>query len=122
MLNTARQQTAMQTVSLDACGGGAVMLSLDDGGGHVFRQALDAHDAGKLLRLIDIRRPVNECVLCQGDLQANYIKEYEELHFTWPDERGGNGLVQIDLPGVLVFEEALRSYCRMFMRSQEVLP
>lgn len=118
MLKTTRQQTvtAMQTVSLDEAGG-AVMLSLSDGEGRVFRQALDAHDTGKLLALLAIGG-CDEERLCQGDLVAKIATDdREELHFVWHDERGGDGIVRLDCPGELVLEEALRSYCRMLMRS-----
>ena len=122
MLKVAKQQTvtATQMVSLDASGSG-VMLSLSDGEGHVFRQALDAHDAGKLLELISLWG-VDECVLCQGDLVAKISPCLHELYFTWHDERGGDGFVQLDRSVRMVFEEALRSYCRMLMRSPEDLP
>lgn len=119
-METVRQQTT-QTISLDEAGG-AVVLSLTDGEGHAFRQALDAHDTGKLLGLIAIRGPVDERVLCQGDLEAKFVEDCEELHFTWHDENGGDGLVRLDYTGVLVFEAALKSYCRKLMRSQEDLP
>lgn len=112
----------MQKVSLDE-EGGAVMLTLADGEGHVFRQALDAHDAGKLLELaVPPRGVVNERILCQGDLEAKFLGDYKELRFRWHDEQGGEGLVHIDLPGVLVLEAALKSYCRMLMRSPEDRP
>ena len=116
MLKVAKQQT----VSLDACGSG-VMLSISDGEGHVFRQALDAHDAGKLLELISLWG-VDERVLCQGDLVAKISPCLHELYFTWHDEREGNGFVQLDRSDRMVFEEALRSYCRLLMRSPEDLP
>ena len=115
MLKTAKQQTATQTVSLDETGG-AVMLSLSDGEGHVFRQALDAHDTGKLLEVILGIAYKTDCVLCQGDLVAKVV--VGELHFTWYDERGGEGLVQLAHSDRLVFEMALRSYCRMLMRPE----
>lgn len=124
MLKTTRQQTVMatQSVALDACGD-SVMLSLSDGEGHVFRQALDAHDAGMLLELMLGVAYSHECNLCQGDLIAKIVKDdHEELHFMWHDERGGDGLVRLDRPGEMVLGEALTSYCRLLMRSPENLP
>lgn len=124
MLKVAKQRTvtATQSVALDACGG-SVMLSLSDGEGHVFRQALDAHDVGKILALIATGGCDDASYLCQGDLVAKVASdEHEGLHFAWHDERGGDGLVRLDCPGEMVLEEALRSYCRLLMRSQEALP
>lgn len=118
MLKVVKQQTTTvtQTVSLDAMSG-AVMLQLSDGEGHTFRQAMDAHDVGKLLELTFIRSS-KDVSLCQGDLVA---KIEDSLRFIWHDENG-SGRVQLDLPDEMVFEEALKSYCRMLMRSPEDLP
>lgn len=111
--------TPKQTVSLDEAGG-AVMLSLSDSEGHVFRQALDAHDAGVLLELLDLGGVMDERNLCQGDLVAKKIvvDNHEELHLVWHDERGGDGLVSLGVSDEMIFEEALRSYCKMLMRSK----
>ena len=115
MLKVVKQQTTTvtQTVSLDAMSG-AVMLQLSDGEGHVFRQAMDAHDVGKLLKLFFVRSE-EDVSLCQGDLVARIE---EGLHFIWHDENG-SGRVHLDIPGEMVFEEALKSYCRMLMWSPE---
>lgn len=48
-----KREASPQEASLDDCGGGAVMLSLDNGDGRVFRQALDARDAGKVLGVLN---------------------------------------------------------------------
>lgn len=110
--------TAEQTVSLDEAGG-AVLLSLSDGEGHVFRQALDAHDVGKILALIATGGCDDASYLCQGDLVARVASdEHEGLHFAWHDEKGGDGLVRLDCPGEMVLEEALKGWCRMLMRTK----
>ena len=109
-----RPWTACPTVSLDDCGG-AVLLTLKDGNGHAFRQALDAHDAGKLISLC--AGVGDEYVLCQGDLVAKLVTDdHEELHFAWHDERGGDGLVRLECSDEMVLGEALKSYCRMLMK------
>lgn len=111
-----RSRTIEQTVSL--CDeGGAVMLSLDDGEGHAFRQALDAHDTGLLLAAIN--RTEYEVVLCQGDLVAKPVYDGDwTLHLAWHDEHGGDGLVKLAPSDENVFEEALKGHCRMLMREE----
>ena len=117
MLTVSKQHTvtATQTLSLDEAGG-TVVLSLSDGEGHVFRQALSAHDTGKLLALLAIGGH-DDAKLCQGDLVAEIVADDRDaLHLVWHDEKGGDGLVRIDLPSELVLEEALRSYCRLLLK------
>lgn len=102
------------TVSLDDCGG-AVLLALNDGEGHAFRQALDARDAGRLISLC--AGVGDEYVLCQGDIVAKLVTDdHEELHFAWHDERGGDGLVRLECSDEMVLGEALKSYCRMLLK------
>lgn len=117
MLEITRQQTvtATQTVSLDEVGG-VVVLSLSDGEGHVFRQALDTHDTGKILALLATGNCADVILCCQGDLVAKFpTDDREELQFAWHDERGGDGLVRLDCPGWTVLKEALKSYCPMLL-------
>lgn len=107
-----------QSVALDYISG-AIMLTLSDGDGHVFRQALNACDVGKLLDLFYVAN-CEERILCQGDLTAKaFTKEYNGLHLTWHDDKGGEGLVQFDKYNLIVFKEALRSCCLMLMRSHD---
>lgn len=99
-------------VALDECCGSA-MLTLDDGEGHVFRQALDAHDVGKALAVCGehlIGAPV-----CEGDLRLMRVSE--GLGMTWPRDGGDSG-VFLKYPDMLVFQEALKGWCRMLMRSK----
>jgi hypothetical protein len=108
-----------QTVSLEA-EGGAVMLSLSDGESHVFRQALDAHDVGSVLAAARGIPQVGERAVCQGDLVVR--PEFDrQLTLRWQQD-GGTGSVLLSYPDNLVFQEALKSYCRLLMRSQEGLP
>ena len=101
-----------QTASLEACGG-AVMLALDDGEGHAFRQALDAHDAGKAIAVCGAYS--NEEPVCQGDLWIETTPD--GINLTWPHD-GGNARVHLPAADMFVFEEALKSYCRMLMRPE----
>lgn len=121
MLKTTRQQTvtAMQTAALDE-EGGAVMLSLSDGDGHVFRQALDAHDVG---RLLDVCRSIlaEPVFVCDGDLEARRTPDDRGLTLKWSHE-GVFGLVHLTGGETILFREALKSYCRLLMRSQKELP
>lgn len=117
MMKVTKQQTATQTVSLEACGGGAVMLSLDDGEGHAFRQALDTHDVGAVLGVCNAYS--EEANVCEGDLKV--FRMDDELRFQWPCD-GTFGLVPLTIGDMFVFEEALKSYCRLLMRSPEDLP
>ena len=107
-----RKTTPHQTVSLEACGG-SVMLSLDDGKGHAFRQALDAHDAGEVLCVV--YNAICACVtVCQGDLVVR-VKDYGKLLLSWR-ENGDLAYVILESSDKLVFKAALESYCRMLMR------
>lgn len=116
MMLELRKAAPRQTVSLDECGG-AVMLTLDAGEGHVFRQALDARDAGKLISLC--AGIGDEYVLCQGDLVARLVTDdHEELHLAWHDEHGGDGFVRLECSDEMVLGEALKSHCRMLMREE----
>ena len=91
------------------------MLTLTDGKGRAFRQALDARDAGKLISLC--AGVGDKYVLCQGDLVARLVTvDHEELHLAWHDEHGGVGLVQLECSDEMVLGEALKSYCRMLMK------
>jgi hypothetical protein len=104
------------TVALDACGGG-VMLSLQDVDGARFRQALDASDAGAVLGVCN--GYVDRDAVCEGDLVV--YRSGDGLTFKWPSD-GDFGLVHLSAEDMFVFEEALRSYCRLLMRSPEELP
>lgn len=106
------------TVALDACGNG-VMLSLQDAAGVRFRQALDARDANAVLAVLS--GGVTEAAVCEGDLEVSRYPEDGGLDFTWPCD-GDSGLVHLAAKDVFVFKEALRSYCRMLMRSPEDIP
>lgn len=106
-----------QTASLSKCGG-TVMLELEDGNGHAFRQALDARDAGKVLGVCNAYSNVES--VCQGDLVVGSLKD-GSVHLTWQQD-GGNPTVRLGATDMFVFEEALKSYCRLLMRSPEDLP
>lgn len=101
-----------QKVSLDESGD-AVMLSLDNGDGFAFRQALDAGDAGKVLGVIN--RYSDEEAVCQGDLTV--LWSGDKLHFVWRSD-GLSPQVILDPSDVFVFEEALKGWCRMLMRTK----
>lgn len=101
-----------QKVALDECCGSA-MLTLDDGEGHVFRQALDAHDVGKALAACG--GDLAETPVCEGDLWI--ARASEGLELTWPRDNG-NSRVFLEIPDMLVFQEALKGWCRMLMRSR----
>lgn len=105
------------TVALDACGGN-VMLSLRDVDGVRFRQALNAADAGTVLGVCNAYSDV--AVVCGGDLTVTRVVD-GGLAFRWPYE-GDFGVVHMKAEHVFVFEEALKSYCRLLMRSPEDLP
>lgn len=105
------------TVALDACGNG-VMLSLQDVDGVRFRQALDAHDVSAVLAVCNGN--VSEAAVCEGDLEVARSDD-GGLDFRWPCG-DTNGLVPLADKNIFVFEEALRSYCRMLMRSPEDIP
>ena len=90
-----------QTVSLSECGG-TVMLELEDGNGHAFRQALDARDAGKVLGV------------CNAYTSVESLKE-GGVHLTWQQD-GGNPTVRLDATDMFVFEEALKAHCKALMK------
>ena len=117
MIQTSKKETreVNTTVALDECGG-HVMLSLDNGDGHRLAQALDASDAGKVLGVIN--RYSDEEVVCQGDLTV--LWSGDKLHFVWRSD-GLSPQVILDPSDVFVFEEALKGWCRMLMRSQKEL-
>lgn len=104
------------TVALDACGGN-VMLSLRDVDGVRFRQALDARDAGAVLGVCNAYS--EEAKVCEGDLLVRRMND--GLVFKWPAD-GDIGFVHMKAEYMFVFEEALKSYCRLLMRSPEDLP
>ena len=99
-----------QKASLDDCGG-AVMLSLDNGDGHRFAQALNASDAGKVLGVIN--RYSDEEVVCQGDLTV--LWSGDKLHFVWHVD-GLAPQVMLSPSDVFVFEEALKAHCKALMK------
>lgn len=100
-----------QTASLSECGG-TVMLELEDGNGHAFRQALDARDAGKVLGVCNAYS--NAESVCQGDLVVGSLKE-GGVHLTWQQD-GGSPTVRLDATDMFVFEEALKSHCKALMK------
>ena len=107
--------------------GGVVMLTLSDGKGHSFKQSLDISDAAKILelQLLGKGHSLNEYTryICQGDLEVRYVGGYSErLMFLWNNGNGGLNTTNIKYPETLVLNEALKSYCRMLMKSKETLP
>lgn len=108
--------TSYQKVSLnvDDCGD-AVMLSLDNGDGRAFRQALDARDAGKVLGVLN--RYSDEEAVCQGDLTV--LWSGDKLHFVWHAD-GLAPQVMLNPSDVFVFEEALKAHCKALMKPKEV--
>lgn len=61
----------------------------------------------------------DEYALCQGDLVAALVvDDHEELHLTWHDGRGDDGLVRLKCSDEMVLGEALKSYCRMLMKER----
>ena len=108
------------TVALDACGNG-VILSLQDVDGVKFRQALNASDAGAVLRACTGVRngDIYQTAVCEGDLVVT--RSGTGLTFKWPC-KGDFGLVHMSVENIFVFYEALKSYCRLLMRSPEELP
>lgn len=108
----AKDAPVTQKVALDECCGSA-MLTLDDGEGHVFRQALDAHDVGKAIAVCGDR--LIGAPVCEGDLWIARVSE--GLGLTWPRDGGDSG-VFLKYPDMLVFQEALKGWCRMLMRSK----
>ena len=120
MLTIAKGKANPVTVALDACGAN-VMLSMRDVDGVVFRQALDAYDTGAVLEACArVHRKSGYCTtVCEGDLVVN--SSYDGLTLKWPGD-GVFGVVHVPAESLLVFEEALRSYCRLLMRSPEDTP
>ena len=120
MLMIARRNPHTVRVALDACGA-SVMLSMQDIDGVKFRQAMDAYDASAVLVACDRVHRGRECqtTVCEGDLVV--ASSCDGLTFKWPCN-GSFGLVHIPAESMFVFEEALRSYCRLLMRSPEDLP
>lgn len=116
MLTIAKGKANSVTVALDACGAN-VMLSLQDVDGIKFRQALGAHDVGAVLGVCNAYS--EEAHVCEGDLTV--FRMIDELRFQWPC--GSTvGFVSLTIGDMFVFEEALKSYCRLLMRSPEDLP
>lgn len=118
MLSIAKSKRRVNpaTVALDACGAN-VMLSMQDIDGVRFQQALDAYDASAVLAVCS--GSVSEVTVCEGDLVV--ASSQDGLTLKWPCD-GSFGVVHVPAESVYVFEEALRSYCRLLMRSQEDLP
>lgn len=113
-----------KSISIDD-DGGVVMLTLSDGKGHSFKQSLDVSDVAKLLELIGKGHSSYECIcyICQGDLEVKYIGGcHDRLRFSWINYNGGLNTTCINYPETLVLNEALKSYCRMLMKSKKVLP
>ncbi len=100
-----------QTASLSECGG-TVMLELEDGNGHAFRQAIDARDAGKVLGVCNAYTAVES--VCQGDLVVGSLKG-GGVYLTWQQD-GGNPTVRLDATDMFVFEEALKAHCKALMK------
>lgn len=100
-----------QTASLSECGG-AVMLELEDGNGHAFRQALDARDAGKVLGVCNAYSSAES--VCQGDLVVGSLKD-GGVRLTWQQD-GGNPTVRLGATDMFVFEEALKAHCKALMK------
>lgn len=109
-----KKAASHQKVSLDVddCGD-VVMLSLDNGDNCAFWQALDASDVGKVLGVLN--RNSDEEVVCQGDLTALWSED--KLHFVWHSD-GLAPQVILNPSDVFVFEEALKGWCRMLMRTK----
>lgn len=102
-----------QTASLSECGG-TVMLELEDGNGHAFRQALDAHDVGKVLAAARGMPLADEQAVCQGDLVVR--PEFDRrLTLRWQQD-GGTASVLLSYPDNLVFQEALKAHCKALMK------
>ena len=120
MLTVKKTTTHPVTVALDACGGG-VMLSLQDVDGVTFRQTMNASDVGAVLRAcIRVRDgDIYQTTVCEGDLVV--IRSGTGLTFKWPC-KGDFGLVHMSVENIFVFYEALKSYCRLLMRSPEEMP
>ena len=105
--------------------GGVVMLTLSDGQGHLFKQSLGISDVAKIIELLGKGNSLNEYTryICQGDLEVRYVGGYNErLIFLWNNDNGGLNTTNIKYPETLVLNEALKSYCRMLMKSKETLP
>ena len=102
--------TVAQKVALEGCGG-AVMLSLDNDGGCKFAQALNARDVGAVLGVCN--RYSSEAVVCSGDLVVREAGDGVDL--VWQQD-GVRPKVSLGAADLFVFEEALKSYCRMLMR------
>lgn len=103
--------------------GGIVMLTLSDGKRHSFKQSLDISDVAKIIELLGKGQSLNEYTryICQGDLEVRYVGGYQ-LVFLWNDDNGGSNTTTIKYPETIVLNEALKSYCRMLMKSKETLP
>lgn len=106
-----------QTVALDLGGGASIMLSLCNGDGYTFSDVLDAGDVGKVLGVLN--RYTESCTVCQGDLDVLWSNE--TLHLVWSSHGVGPQVI-LETTDVFVFEEALKSYCRMLMRPEEDAP
>ena len=107
---------ATVTVALDACGGN-VMLSLRDVDGVKFRQALNAADAAAVFGVCHAYS--DKVKVCEGDLMV--VRRDGGLMFEWSSD-GDFGVVPLRAGHLVVFEEALKSYCRLLMRSPEERP
>lgn len=101
------------TVALDMCCFG-VALTIRDKDGIVFSQAINASDVGMLLDVCRSRS--SHFYICGGDLNVACHDGEKGLKLIWWNETG-NGSVHLSDYDVIVFEEALRSYCRMLMRT-----
>lgn len=108
------EETVETEVALDECGG-HIMLSLKCGKDK-FCQALSARDMGKLLMVACF--VADEAVCCEGDLVVRVFDNPLALELKWNAEGHDYG-VKLDLPKLLVFKEACKSYCRQLMRSNK---
>ena len=109
------EETVETEIALDDCGG-HIMLSLKCGKDK-FCQALSAKDMGKLL-MIMMGHVGDENVCCEGDLIVHVSDNPLVLELKWNVE-GRDCEVKLDLPELLVFKEACKSYCRQLMRSNK---
>lgn len=109
------EESVETEIALDDCGG-HVMLSLKCGDDK-FCQALSARDVGKLL-MVMTGCIGNEVVCCEGDLVGRASDDHSALELEWNTEGHDCG-VRLDMPELLVFEEACKSYCRQLMRANK---